>query len=82
MIMLITFHHPCPTFSPESGLTHKKDMATLIRFKMIEIDSCISFTGKMKKTLNYPVRSAALVPEKAIRASRSPATVLPEIFWQ
>ncbi len=57
-------------------------MATLIRFKIIEIDSNISFTGKKKKTLKYPVRSVSLVPEPKLPEKIAGLASLPEIFWQ
>ncbi|MCX6268421.1 MAG: hypothetical protein NTW16_13850 [Bacteroidetes bacterium] len=57
-------------------------MAPLLRFKKIEIDSCISFTGKRKRTLKYPVRSIALVHEVKLPANRTSLSSLPEIFWQ
>ncbi|MDP1623662.1 MAG: hypothetical protein Q8M08_15155 [Bacteroidales bacterium] len=57
-------------------------MATLIRFKIVEIDSSISFIGKKKKTLKYPVRSTVLVPETNLSAKPVCLDGLPEIFWQ
>jgi hypothetical protein len=57
-------------------------MAPLIRFKLVEIDSNISFTGKTKKKLKYPVRSLALIPVPKIPATRQSYGTIPEIFWQ
>jgi hypothetical protein len=57
-------------------------MAPLIRFKMVEIDSTISFTGKKKKNLKYPVRSVSLVPVTYRPAKFPGPDALPEIFWQ
>jgi hypothetical protein len=57
-------------------------MATLIRFKIVEIDSSISFTGKKKKYLKYPVRSVSLVPVTKLSAKIHRLEALPEIFWQ
>jgi hypothetical protein len=57
-------------------------MATLIRFKMVEIDSTISFTGKKKRTLKYPVRSISLVPVLILPGRPPCSSSLPEIFWQ
>jgi hypothetical protein len=64
------------------GLSYKSIMATLIRFKMVEIDSNISFNGKKKKTLKYPVRSVSLIPEPKLPAKIHGLASLPEIFWQ
>jgi len=55
-------------------------MAALIKFKVVEIDSRISFKGLKKIVLKYPVRSIALVPEPNRLAMRSDLRV-PEIFW-
>lgn len=57
-------------------------MAHLIRFKMVEIDSKISFNGKKKKNLKYPVRSVSLIPVSALPANLPEIAALPEIFWQ
>lgn len=57
-------------------------MATMLRFKMVEIDSNISFAGKRKRTLRYPVRSLSLVPELKLPAGRLILYAIPEIFWQ
>jgi hypothetical protein len=57
-------------------------MAPLIRFKMVEIDSKISFHGKKRKDLKYPVRSVSLVPLSKLSESLPQPPTLPEIFWQ
>jgi hypothetical protein len=57
-------------------------MAPLIRFKIVEYDSCISFNGKRNKKLKYPVRSLALIYEIINPACRPGLSSLPEIFWQ
>jgi hypothetical protein len=57
-------------------------MATLVRFKMVEIDSNISFNGKKKKKLKYPVRSLSLVPVTNRPAWLPETDAIPEIFWQ
>ena len=57
-------------------------MAPLIRFKLIEIDSKVTFNGKKKKDLKYPVRSVSLVPVTYIPANITGLSALPEIFWQ
>ncbi|MEI7896556.1 MAG: hypothetical protein WCJ26_05935 [bacterium] len=57
-------------------------MAHMIRFKMVEIDSSISFRGKNKRTLKHPVRSISLVPETKPPVSHHDLYALPEIFWQ
>ncbi len=54
----------------------------MIRFKMVEIDSSISFRGKNKRTLKHPVRSISLVPETKPPVSHHDLYALPEIFWQ
>jgi hypothetical protein len=57
-------------------------MTSLIRFKIVEIDSIICFDGKKKRTLKYPVRSISLVPEKMRPENIHCPTDIPEIFWQ
>lgn len=57
-------------------------MTPLIRFKLVELDSKISFIGKKKKVLNYPVRSISLVPEPKTAGIVYPTLTVPEIFWQ
>ena len=57
-------------------------MAPLIRFKMVEIDSNISFNGKKKKKLKYPVRSISLIPDTRLTSKVPTLSALPEIFWQ
>jgi len=57
-------------------------MGTLLRFKLVEIDSNIIFTGKRKRTLKYPVRSVSLVPETKLHSKIPGFSALPEIFWQ
>ena len=57
-------------------------MATLIRFKPVEIDSKVYFIGKKKKLLKYPVRSISLVPEPKCLNGQPSAVIVPEIFWQ
>jgi hypothetical protein len=57
-------------------------MAPLIRFKMVEIDSKISFNGKKKKDLKYPVRSVSLIPVSKFPSKFPAPPDLPEIFWQ
>jgi hypothetical protein len=57
-------------------------MAPLIRFKMVEIDSKISFNGKKKKDLKYAVRSVSLIPVSKLPTKNPPPPDLPEIFWQ
>ncbi len=54
----------------------------LIRFKVVEIDSNISFAGKKKKKLKYPVRSVSLVPKTKVPPGQADRYTLPEIFWQ
>jgi len=58
------------------------NMATMIRFKMVELDSRICFIGKKKKVLNYPVRSVSLIPEPKSGNMQHSALTVPEIFWQ
>jgi hypothetical protein len=57
-------------------------MTPLLRFKIVEIDSNISFIGKRKKHLTYPVRSLALVPKIKSTVKITGFESLPEIFWQ
>jgi hypothetical protein len=57
-------------------------MAPMIRFKVVQIDSNISFAGKKRKKLKYPVRSVSLVPKTKLPAGQSDRYTLPEIFWQ
>ena len=57
-------------------------MATMIRFKLVEVDSKICFRGRKKKVLNYPVRSVSLVPEPKLNMISHATLTLPEIFWQ
>jgi hypothetical protein len=57
-------------------------MALLIRFKMVEIDSKISFNGKKRKNLKYVVRSVSLIPVSKFPAKFPNPPDLPEIFWQ
>jgi len=57
-------------------------MAILIRFKPVEIDSKICFTGKNKKVLHYQVKSLSLVPEPNASARLQVSIIVPEIFWQ
>jgi hypothetical protein len=57
-------------------------MTPLLRFKIVEIDSNISFIGKRKKNLTYPVRSLALVPKTKLPLKIKGFESLPEIFWQ
>ena len=57
-------------------------MATLIRFKPVEINSKICFIGKKKKILNYQVRSIALVPVPGSKEIIQSFLTVPEIFWQ
>lgn len=63
-----------------NGFKIGKTMSALIKFKVVEIDSRISFRGLKKIVLKYPVRSIALVPEPNRLAMRSDLRV-PEIFW-
>ncbi|MEI7980046.1 MAG: hypothetical protein WCI71_00240 [Bacteroidota bacterium] len=57
-------------------------MATMIRFKPVEIYSKICFTGKHKKVLQYQVKSISLVPHPASPLNLNSAVKVPEIFWQ
>jgi|GEM_PF-832306 len=57
-------------------------MALLIRFKIVEIDSLITFHGKKKRKLHYPVRSTSLVPDCKLPVNIRGPESLPEIFWQ
>ncbi len=57
-------------------------MATLIRFKIVVIDSNICFSGKKKRFLKHPVRSVSLVPVTKLSAKTEGLEPLPEIFWQ
>jgi len=57
-------------------------MATLIRFKMVEVDSQVSFVGRKKKVLKYLVRSISLVPEPTPSLMFRSLVPVPEIFWQ
>lgn len=57
-------------------------MASLIRFKPVEIDSNICFLGKRKRSLKYPVRSLALVPDCKKHGEPVQKFIIPEIFWQ
>jgi hypothetical protein len=72
----------CTTFSYQTGLTHKNIMAPLIRFKIVQIDSIISFDGKKKKKLHYLVRSLSLVPTTETPENPPGFMSIPEIFWQ
>ena len=56
-------------------------MAALIKFKVVEIDSRISFKGLKKIVLKYPVRSIALVPEPNRPLAMQSDLRVPEIFW-
>jgi hypothetical protein len=58
------------------------NMATMLRFKIVELDSRICFIGKKKKVLNYPVRSVSLIPEPRSGNMQHSALTVPEIFWQ
>jgi hypothetical protein len=57
-------------------------MAFLIRFKVVEIDSKISFNGTTTKTLKYTVRSLSLVPLHKAPCKERKCGEIPEIFWQ
>ncbi len=57
-------------------------MVTIIRFKLVELDSKVCFIGRKKKVLNYPVRSISLVPEPKSSFLLHSALTVPEIFWQ
>jgi len=57
-------------------------MATIVRFKPVEIDSKIFFAGKIKKALPYRVKSLSLVPVTGATARTEIQVLVPEIFWQ
>ncbi|MEI6174478.1 MAG: hypothetical protein WCR01_12070 [Bacteroidota bacterium] len=57
-------------------------MATLIRFKLVEVNSQVSFVGRKKKVLKYLVRSISLVPEPTPSLMFRSLVPVPEIFWQ
>ncbi len=56
-------------------------MKAIIKFRMVEIDSKISFKGIRKIVLTYPVRSIALIPEPNRSLSLRLDLRVPEIFW-
>jgi hypothetical protein len=55
-------------------------MTPLIRFKLVVIESNITFNGRTKKTLKYPVRSVVLVPRTHPALDLPGIESLPEIF--
>lgn len=57
-------------------------MATMVRFKPVEIDSKIFFAGKIKKALPYQVKSLSLVPVTGAPVRIKIPVIVPEIFWQ
>jgi hypothetical protein len=57
-------------------------MATMIRFKLVELDSKVCFSGRKKKVLKYTVRSVSLVPEPSCSSTNHSSLIVPEIFWQ
>jgi len=57
-------------------------MATMVRFKPVEIDSKIFFAGKIKKALPYQVKSLSLVPVTGVPVRIKIPVIVPEIFWQ
>jgi hypothetical protein len=57
-------------------------MASLIRFKVVEIDSKINFNGIKTKTLKYQVRSLSLVPICRATCRKPRCSDIPEIFLQ
>jgi hypothetical protein len=57
-------------------------MTTMIRFKLVEVDSTVCFIGRKKKVLNYLVRSISLVPVPRSNVMRNSFLTVPEIFWQ
>ncbi len=60
----------------------KKTMKTMIRFKLVELDSKVCFIGRKKKVLKYPVRSISLVPVPKSSSMLYSTLTVPEIFWQ
>lgn len=56
-------------------------MKAMIRFRVVEIDSKISFRGVRRIVLTYPVRSIALIPEPIRSLSARLDLRVPEIFW-
>jgi hypothetical protein len=57
-------------------------MATMIRFKLVELNSKVCFSGRKKNVLKYTVRSVSLVPEPSLSPTLRSALTVPEIFWQ
>jgi len=58
-------------------------MALMIRrFKPVEIISEITFLGKGKKSLSYPVKSIILVPIPKTFLIECPKMPILQIFWQ
>jgi hypothetical protein len=57
-------------------------MKGLLRFKPVEIDSKVYFTGRKKKMLKYPVRSVSLEPIPGSPNGQKVRMTVPEIFWQ
>lgn len=55
-------------------------MVIFLRFRVMEIDSNVCFTGKKKRCLRYTVRSMALIIQSAGPGQKNRS--LPEIFWQ
>jgi hypothetical protein len=56
-------------------------MAPFIRFKVVEISSKVSFKGKCRKVLKYPVRSISIQPENEGRFEIREFLSIPEIFY-
>lgn len=52
------------------------------RFKPVEIISEITFLGKGKKSLSYPVKSIILVPIPKTFLIECPKMPILQIFWQ
>lgn len=55
-------------------------MVIFLRFRVLEIDSNVCFTGKKKRCLRYTVRSMALIIRPSVPDQQGRS--LPEIFWQ
>ncbi|HNY01198.1 MAG TPA: hypothetical protein PKG48_01355 [Bacteroidales bacterium] len=57
-------------------------MATILRFKKVDIESRIRFAGRNKSRLKYTVRSLSLVPDLSGYITNLTIPAIPEIFWQ
>ena len=81
-IVINIFRFMFHLFMPDRIKQEKRAMAPLIRFTMVEIYSTVSFTGKIKRTLKYPVCSISLIPKTKLPRSLPCPAIIPEIFWQ